>query len=112
MKAERSHSGFAMPGFLCRAGGPSALSRLRIAVRIDLLLILAAFGMVVCSAIGLYTLREQMLADRRVQLRAALNMVLDQARREMNAQGGPQVDAGRNAFFRTLGSMKFDVGDF
>lgn len=109
MKSERSHRGFALPGFLCRASGQSPLSRLRIAARIDLLLILAALGMVVCSTIGLYTLREQMFEDRRMQLRVVLDMVLDQARREMDAQGGPQTEAGRNAFFKVLGSMKYDV---
>ena len=44
------------------------LSRLKIAVRINLLLALAAFGMLVCAGIGLWALRTQMLEEKRVQL--------------------------------------------
>ena len=83
------------------------LSRLKIAIRIDLLLVIAAIGMAICSGIGLWTLRKQMLEDRRVQLRNVMELVVQHALGDMNEKGGPQSEAGRNAFFDMLGTTKY-----
>ncbi len=83
------------------------LSRLNIAQRIHLLLILAALGMLVCSAIGLWTLREQMLQDRRVQLSYIMDVVLQDARANMKAAGGPETESGRKAFLDVLRAARF-----
>ena len=83
------------------------LSRLKIAIRIDLLLVIAAVGMAICSGIGLWTLRKQMLEDRRVQLRNVMELVVEHALGDMNEKGGPQSEAGRNAFFDMLGTVKY-----
>jgi signal transduction histidine kinase len=87
--------------------GGSLLSRLKIAIRIDLLLVIAAVGMVICSGIGLWTLRKQMLEDRRVQLRNVMELVIQHALGDMNEKGGPQSEAGRNAFFDMLGKIRY-----
>lgn len=84
------------------------LSRLRIAVRINLLLALAAFGMLGCAAIGLLALRAHMLEEKRVQLSYLMEMVLNDARGRMADAGGPQTEAGRAAFLETLRRAKFD----
>ncbi len=83
------------------------LSRLKIAVRINLLLALPAFGMLVCAGIGLWALRTQMLEDKRVQLSYLMDLVLNDARDDMNRNGGPQTKSGRAAFFENLKSAKF-----
>jgi signal transduction histidine kinase len=83
------------------------LSRLNIGQRIDLLLVLAFVGMAVCSALGLWALREQMIEDRRVQLHNVMNLVLDHARADMNENGGPQSATGRAAFLATIKSTKY-----
>ncbi len=83
------------------------LSRLKIAVRINLLLMLTAFGMCVSAAIGLWGLREQMMEDRRTHLRNLMEVVLADARSHMNEAGGPQTESGHQAFFKTLRSVKF-----
>ena len=87
--------------------GGSLLSRLKIAIRIDLLLVIAAVGMVICSGIGLWTLRKQMLEDRRAQLRNVMELVIEHARSDMNEKGGPQSESGRNAFFDMLRTTKY-----
>ena len=87
--------------------GGSLLSRLKIAIRIDLLLVIAAIGMAICSGIGLWSLRMQMLEDRRVQLRNVMELVVEHALGDMNEKGGPQSEAGRNAFFDMLGTVKY-----
>ncbi len=83
------------------------LSRLNIAVRINLLLALSAFGMLVCAGIGLMALRMQMLEEKRVQLRYVMNVVLNDARTNMNAAGGPQTGSGRDSFLDVIKSAKF-----
>jgi signal transduction histidine kinase len=88
------------------------LSRLNIGQRIDLLLVLAFVGMAVCSALGLWALREQMIEDRRVQLRNVMNLALDHARADMNGKGGPQSAAGRAAFFDLLRTTKYGEDNY
>ena len=83
------------------------LSRLKIAVRINLLLMLTALGMCVSAAIGLWGLREQMMEDRRTHLRNLMEVVLVDARSDMRKAGGPQTESGRQAFFERLRSVKF-----
>jgi signal transduction histidine kinase len=83
------------------------LCQLRIAVRVHLLLALAGLGIVICAAIGLWTLREQMIEDRRAQLTHVLNLVLDYARGQMSKMGGPRSDTGRQAFLDTIRSAKY-----
>jgi len=83
------------------------LSRLKIAVRINLLLMLAALGIAVSAAIGLWGLREQMMEDRRIHLRNLMEVVLDDARSDMADAGGPQTETGRQAFFEMLRRAKF-----
>jgi signal transduction histidine kinase len=83
------------------------LSRLKIAWRIDLILILAAVGMLICASIALFASHAQMLEDRRVQLRHLLDMALSIARADMRAAGGPNTEAGQKAFFSALISAQF-----
>jgi signal transduction histidine kinase len=83
------------------------LPGLKIAVRIRLLIVLAALGMAVCAAIGLWALKEQMLEDRRVQLSNLLDVVLNDARGDMATAGGPGTEAGRKAFLEMIRSVKF-----
>ncbi len=83
------------------------LSRLKITARIRSILILAAFGMLVSSGIGLWVLRSQMLEDRRAELSNLLDLTLSIARAGMNAAGGPASEAGRKAFFTILQSAHF-----
>ena len=87
--------------------GDDLLSQLKIALRIDLLLVIAAIGMAICSGIGLWTLRKQMLEDRRIQLRNVMELVIQHARDDMNEKGGPQSESGRNAFFDMLRTTKY-----
>jgi signal transduction histidine kinase len=90
------------------------LSHLRIAVRVYLLLALAAFGILICAAIGLWTLRIQMIEDRRVQIENVLNLVLAHARSDMKEKGGPRSEAGRAAFLEMIRSTKYggDSADY
>jgi len=83
------------------------LARLKIATRVILIPLLVAFGVLVSSAIGLWTLRSQMLEDRRVQLRNLLDLTLSIARADMKAAGGAATDAGRKAFISVLRSTRF-----
>jgi signal transduction histidine kinase len=83
------------------------LPRLRIAVRIDLLLVLAAVGMAVCSGIGLWSLRKQMLEDRRAQLQNVAELVIQHARGDLNEKGGPQSASGREAFFDMIRTTRY-----
>jgi signal transduction histidine kinase len=83
------------------------LSRFKIASRVNLLIGLAALGMVLCSGIGLWALREQMYEDRRVQLRELTQVILYYARQSMNAAGGAETDAGREAFVSAVSSVRF-----
>ena len=55
-------------------------ARLKITTRIHLLLVLAAFGFLASSGIGLWSLRSQMLEDRGIQLRNLLDLTLSVAR--------------------------------
>jgi signal transduction histidine kinase len=52
-------------------------------------------------------LREQLLEDRKVQLRNIMDSSLSVARASMQASGGPDNVAGREAFFFSLRSMRF-----
>ncbi len=90
-----------------KAQDASILSRLKIAARIDLILILAALGMLTCAGIALFASRAQMLEDRRVQLRYLLDLALSIARADMTNAGGPKTEAGRKAFFNALRSAEF-----
>jgi signal transduction histidine kinase len=83
------------------------LSRLKIAVRINLLLVLTALGILVSAAIGLWGLSEQMMEDRRIHLRNLMEVVLDDARSDMASAGGPETETGRRAFFEMLRRAKF-----
>ena len=82
---------------------------LKITTRIHLLLVLAAFGFLASSGIGLWTLRSQMLEDRQMQLRNLLDLTLSIARGDMMAAGGPTSEAGRKAFLSVLQSTR--LGD-
>ncbi len=83
------------------------LSRLKIAVRINLLLMLTALGIGISAAIGLWEVREQMMEDKRAHLLNLMEVVLPDARSDMNAAGGAQMESGRKAFFNKLQSVKF-----
>jgi signal transduction histidine kinase len=83
------------------------LSRLKIAVRINLLLMLTAFGIGISAAIGLWEVREQMMEDKRAHLRDLMEVVLADARSDMNEAGGPQTESGRKSFFNMLRSVNF-----
>ena len=85
----------------------SMFARLKITTRIHLLLLLAAFGFLASSGIGLWTLRSQMLEDRQTQLRNLLDLTLSIARADMMAAGGPTSEAGRKAFLSVLQSTRF-----
>ncbi|MGO9543951.1 MAG: ATP-binding protein [Rhodomicrobium sp.] len=87
------------------------LARLKIEVRVYLILALAAFGILVSLGIALWSLREQMLDDRRVQLEHLLQLTLSIARAEMNASGGSASQSGRSAFFKAVQAARFkDAG--
>ena len=88
------------------------LSRLKIAFRINLLLILAAFGMIFCAGIGLWSLRTQMLEEKRIQLGYLMDMALSDARYDMDANGGAQSESGRPAFLEALKKAKFGDNSF
>jgi methyl-accepting chemotaxis protein len=82
-------------------------ARLKITTRIHLLLVLAAFGFLASSGIGLWSLRSQMLEDREKQLRNLMELTLSVARGDMMAAGGPSSPAGRKAFLSVLQSTRF-----
>ncbi len=82
-------------------------ARLKITTRIHLLLVLAAFGFLASSGIGLWSLRSQMLEDREKQLRNLLDLTLSVARGDMMAAGGQSSQAGRKAFLSVLQSTRF-----
>ena len=82
-------------------------ARLKITTRIHLLLVLAAFGFLASSGIGLWSLRSQMLEDREIQLRNLLDLTLSVARGDMMAAGGASSQAGRKAFLSVLQSTRF-----
>ncbi len=83
------------------------LSRLKIAKRLNLLLMLTAFGIGISAAIGIWEMREQMMEDKRAHLLNLMEVVLPDARSDMNSAGGPQTESGRKAFFNKLRSVKF-----
>ena len=83
------------------------LARLKIATRINLIPPLVALAVLASSAIGLWSLRAQMLEDRHVQLQNLLNLTLTVAQADMKAAGGPASDAGRKAFLSVLSAAKF-----
>jgi PAS domain S-box-containing protein len=83
------------------------LSSLKIAARVNLLIALAAFGMLVCSGIGLWALRTHMLEDKRAQLSLVMDLVLNDARDDMNENGGARTESGRAAFLQNLKKAKF-----
>jgi hypothetical protein len=64
------------------------LSRLKIAVRINLLLALAAFGMLLNAGLELWVMRTHMLEDKRAHLADLMDLVLNDARGHMNRSGG------------------------
>ena len=75
---------------------------LRITVRLSFILILAAFGMLISSGVGLWTVRSHILDDQRLELRNLLDLALSIARASMTAAGGPTSESGRKAFVSTL----------
>jgi signal transduction histidine kinase len=83
------------------------LGHLRIAARIHIILALAAFGMLACSGIALWSLRSQMLEYRRMQLRSVMDAAISVARDAMNRAGGPETGEGRAEFYRSLGAVRF-----
>ena len=83
------------------------LSRLSIAVRINLLLALTAFGMLDCAGIGLWALRGHMLEDRRAQLGNLMDLALNDARGHMNRSGGAKTKSGQSAFLELIKGAKF-----
>ncbi len=88
------------------------LSRLNVTVRINLLLALSAFGMLVCAGLGLMALRMQMLEEKRVQLQYLMDLIVNDARSEMDAAGGSQTETGRLAFLNMVRSAKFGDSSF
>ena len=82
-------------------------ARLKITTRIHLLLVLAAFGFLASSAIGLWSLRSEMLEDRQKALRNLLDLTLSVAHADMMAAGGPSTQAGKKAFLSVLQSTRF-----
>lgn len=83
------------------------LARLKIATRINLIPPLAALAILASAAIGLWSLRSQMMEDRQDQLQDLLSLTLTIARADMNAAGGAATDAGRKAFLSVLNSARF-----
>jgi methyl-accepting chemotaxis protein len=83
------------------------LARLKIATRVILIPLLVAFGVLASSVIGLWTLRSQMIEDRRMQLRNLMDATLSIARADMKAAGGISTDAGKAAFLSALHSANF-----
>src|SRR5271165_2215798 len=89
-------------------GSIALLARLKIKSRVYLILALAGFGILASLGIGLWSLRTQMLEDRRVQLGHLLELTLSIARAEMNAAGGPASESGRRAYFRAVQAARFN----
>jgi methyl-accepting chemotaxis protein len=85
-------------------------ARLKIATRINLIPPLAALAILASAAIGLWSLRSQMIEDRQDELRNLLTLTLSVARAEMKATGGEATEAGRKAFLAVLGSARFGLG--
>jgi signal transduction histidine kinase len=83
------------------------LSRLKIAVRINLLLALAAFGILLNAGLELWAMRTHMFEDKRIELTRLMDLVLNDARGHMERLGGTKTEAGRGAFFDTIRSAKF-----
>ena len=83
------------------------LARLKITMRIRLLLALGTLGLLALSGIGLWTLRSQMIEDRKAQLRNLMDLTLSVARAAMKNAGGSTSEAGRKAFFDVLQSARF-----
>jgi sigma-B regulation protein RsbU (phosphoserine phosphatase) len=83
------------------------IERLKITKRIRLILILAALSFLASSGIGLWSLRSQLMEERRAQLRHLLDMSLSVARADMKAAGGPESQTGRDAFFFALRSAHY-----
>lgn len=83
------------------------LARLKIATRIQLLLVLMAVSFFASSGIGLWSMRSQMQEDREKHLRNLLDLTLSAARADMTAAGGPSTQAGRSAFLSALKATRF-----
>ncbi len=83
------------------------LARLIIATRVNLIPGLVALAVLAFSAIGVWTLRSQMLEDRRVQLRNLLDLTLSIARADMKGAGGPATESGKKAFLSVFRSARF-----
>jgi methyl-accepting chemotaxis protein len=82
-------------------------ARLKITTRIQLLLVLAAFGFLASSGIGLWSLRSQMLDDRQTELRNLVDLALSVARKNMENAGGAASETGRKAFLSVLQATRF-----
>ncbi len=68
--------------------------------------------MLACAAIGLLSLRTQMLEEKRIQLSLLMDLVVGDARSDMDAAGGPSSQAGRNAFLDVIRKAKFGDNSF
>ncbi len=88
------------------------LSKLTIGTRLTLMLALAVLGIMAASAISLAIVRQQMLDDRKLELRHLLDGAVSAARASMKDAGGPGTEAGRKAMLASLGAVRFgDPGD-
>ena len=83
------------------------LSHLKISTRLNLILAVAALGLIVNSAISQYFSHVRMMEARRVELRNCMDLTLALARNSMNAAGGPSTEAGKQAFIAALRSLRF-----
>ena len=83
------------------------LAQLKITMGIRLLLALGLLSLFALSAGGLWTLRSQMLTDRKAELRKIVDSTLSAARAAMMKAGGPASEAGRKTFFEVLQTVKF-----
>eukprot|EP01037_Dinobryon_pediforme_P029996 gene29996-33880_t len=101
-----------MPNCAGMSKGRNMLSKLTIGTRLTLMLALAVLGITAASAISLAIVRQQMLDDRKLELRHLLDGAVSTARASMKEAGGPGTDAGRKAMLATLGAVRFgDPGD-
>jgi serine phosphatase RsbU (regulator of sigma subunit) len=83
------------------------LARLRITMGIRFLLALGVLSLLALSGIGLWTLRSQMLEDRKGELRKLIDLTLSVARAAMMKAGGPATEAGQKTFFEVIQTARF-----
>jgi serine phosphatase RsbU (regulator of sigma subunit) len=83
------------------------LARLKITMGIRFLLALGVVSLLALSGIGLWTLRSQMLEDRKAELRKLIDLTLSVARAAMMKAGGPASEIGRKTFFEVLQTARF-----